>query len=149
MPKAQYRNAYSPQLGLPALREAWGIHTAQRTGINRLPDPMVTVALTHGVSLCADLFTDPKTTVLIPAPSWGNYKAIFNLRRGAPSSPGPSPVTVASILERSETLLSRPLGACLYSSIFQATLQAMHQHERRSTKLWRFSQSAKSPLWLL
>ena len=74
---------YPPQLGLPQLREAWARRTAQRAGIGRLADPMVTVALTHGVSLCADLFSDPDTTVLIPAPSWGNYKAIFNLRRGA------------------------------------------------------------------
>jgi len=44
---------------------------------------MVTVALTHGVSLCADLFSDSDTTVLFPSPSWGNYKAIFGLRREA------------------------------------------------------------------
>jgi aspartate/methionine/tyrosine aminotransferase len=80
------RNAallYPPQLGIHALREAWAERTAARNGGRRFPSPMVTVALTHGISLCADLFSDAETTVLIPAPSWGNYKAVFGLRREA------------------------------------------------------------------
>lgn len=75
---------YPPQLGLMDLRKAWSRRTHEKAGPHQqFPLPMVTVALTHGVSLCADLFTDADTTVLMPAPSWGNYKAIFGLRRGA------------------------------------------------------------------
>jgi len=75
---------YPPQLGLLSLRQEWAARTNARSdGEQLFPPPMVTVALTHGVSLCADLFTDENTTVLMPAPSWGNYKAIFGLRRGA------------------------------------------------------------------
>ena len=74
---------YPPQLGLPALRKAWAARTAKRKAGLVVEAPMVTVALTHAISLCADLFSDPDTTVLIPTPSWGNYAAIFGLRRGA------------------------------------------------------------------
>ena len=74
---------YPPQLGLTPLRKAWGDRTASRESGLRLPDPMVTVALTHAISLCADLFSDSKTTILTPTPCWGNYSAVFGLRRGA------------------------------------------------------------------
>ena len=74
---------YPPQLGLPGLREAWARRTSDRHDGLHIHPPMVTVALTHALSLCADLFSDPDTTVLIPTPSWGNYSAIFGLRRGA------------------------------------------------------------------
>lgn len=80
------RNAsllYPPQLGIAGLRALWRDRiTARAPGLS-LPLPMVTVALTHGISLCADLFCDAETTVLIPSPSWGNYKAVFGLRREA------------------------------------------------------------------
>jgi len=39
--------------------------------------------LTHGLSLAADLFADSETDVVVPNPSWGNYKAIFRMRREA------------------------------------------------------------------
>ncbi|MEC7241898.1 MAG: aminotransferase class I/II-fold pyridoxal phosphate-dependent enzyme [Myxococcota bacterium] len=74
---------YPPQLGITELREAWAARTAVRVPGLVLQPPMVTVALTHALSLCADLFSDPETTVLVPNPSWGNYSAVFGLRRGA------------------------------------------------------------------
>ena len=74
---------YPPQLGLPYLRELWRERIAARGENLDINPPMVTVALTHGISLCADLFTDSETTVLLPSPSWGNYKAVFGLRREA------------------------------------------------------------------
>ena len=38
------------------------------------------VWLTHGLSICADLFVDSDTDVLLPAPRWGNYDVIFGMR---------------------------------------------------------------------
>jgi aspartate/methionine/tyrosine aminotransferase len=74
---------YPPQLGIRPLRKAWGLRTESRATGLKLTPPMVTVALTHGLSICSDLFTDSDTTVLLPSPSWGNYDAIFRLRRNA------------------------------------------------------------------
>lgn len=45
--------------------------------------PIVTNALTHGLSIAADLFTDVEDTVIVPDKYWGNYQSIFNIRRGA------------------------------------------------------------------
>lgn len=75
---------YSPQGGFPDLREAWARRIlAEATQPITISKPLVTLALTHGLSLTADLFADPSTDVIMPAPSWGNYKAIYKLRRGA------------------------------------------------------------------
>ncbi len=77
---------YAPAAGKPALREKW--HQKQldenpsmqkkQTGM-----PIVTNALTHGLTLVGDLFTDPGDTVLLPDKFWGNYRLIFNVRKKA------------------------------------------------------------------
>jgi aspartate/methionine/tyrosine aminotransferase len=73
---------YSSQGGSKALRRAWRDHISMR-GDPPITMPFVTVGLTHGLSLVADLFTDPDTDVVIPDPGWGNYGLIFGTRRGA------------------------------------------------------------------
>ena len=45
--------------------------------------PLVTVGLTHGLSIIADLFAGEGRTVAVPAPFWGNYRQTFALRTGA------------------------------------------------------------------
>ena len=45
--------------------------------------PIVTNALTHGLSLIGDLFVDTNDTILLPSHNWGNYKLIFNTRHQA------------------------------------------------------------------
>lgn len=85
---------YSPVEGIRELREAWREH--QRSGLPpELQDvpsslPLVTVGLTHGLSLVADLFGGEGRTVAVPAPFWGNYRQTFTTRTGAQvvSSPG-------------------------------------------------------------
>jgi len=86
---------YSPVQGLPDLRESW--REWQRRGLaaagrEALPStlPIVTVGLTHGLSIVADLFTGPKRTVAVPSPFWGNYRQTFGVRRGAPVVTAPS-----------------------------------------------------------
>ncbi len=75
---------YSPMAGLPELRELWRARQ-RREAPQDAPSslPIVTVGLTHGLSIIADLFISPETVVVLPAPFWGNYKQIFGLRRGA------------------------------------------------------------------
>lgn len=45
--------------------------------------PIVTNALTHGLSLVADLFINSGDTILLPEHNWGNYKLVFNTRHNA------------------------------------------------------------------
>jgi aspartate/methionine/tyrosine aminotransferase len=35
------------------------------------------------LSLIADMFADENTTLIVPTPSWGNYRLLFSLRAGA------------------------------------------------------------------
>ena len=45
--------------------------------------PIVTNALTHGLSIVADLFADAGDAVIIPDKNWENYELTFGIRRGA------------------------------------------------------------------
>lgn len=45
--------------------------------------PVVTNALTHGLSLAGDMFVNPGDTVLLPEHNWGNYKLTFGVRHRA------------------------------------------------------------------
>ncbi len=38
--------------------------------------PIVTNALTHGLSLVGDLFVNQGDTILLPEHNWGNYKLV-------------------------------------------------------------------------
>jgi len=78
---------YSPVEGIAEVREAW--RRWQRHGLSQRGDaqvstlPLVTVGLTHGLSLVADLFGGPGRWVAVPAPFWGNYRQTFAVRTGA------------------------------------------------------------------
>lgn len=45
--------------------------------------PIVTNALTHGLSLVGDLFVNQGDTILLPDHNWGNYKLVFDTRNDA------------------------------------------------------------------
>lgn len=79
---------YAPQAGLAALRQAWLSRLALPAG-TPASIPVVTTGITHGLSLCADLFTGPGVPVVIGAPYWDNYALIFTMRTGAPLVPYP------------------------------------------------------------
>ncbi len=75
---------YSPVEGRPEVRSAWRDWQRNR-GAEGKPSslPLVTVGLTHGLSLVADLFAGPGRLVAVPAPFWGNYRQTFSTRTGA------------------------------------------------------------------
>ena len=64
---------YAPPQGIEALRDLW-----QEKILKENPDltkdvisrPIVTNALTHGLSLVADLFVNPDDTILLPTHNW-------------------------------------------------------------------------------
>ena len=73
---------YTPTAGNPTLRDLWA-ERLESQGCAPLSSPLVTQGLTHGLSIVADLFVDPDTDVFLPSPGWGNYRHIFETRRGA------------------------------------------------------------------
>ncbi len=77
---------YAPSFGLPALRAAWResiyAHNPSLAG-REVGSPVVTQAITHGLSTVADVWVDPGDTLLLPEQMWGNYRLIFSVRRGA------------------------------------------------------------------
>jgi len=77
---------YAPSAGKPALREAWAQKQLRENPTmrgKRVGKPIVTHALTHGLTLVGDLFVEPGDTVLLPDKFWGNYRLIYEVRQGA------------------------------------------------------------------
>lgn len=76
---------YAPTSGKFELREEW-----KRKLLKENPSlknksfgmPIVTNALTHGLSIVADLFVDENDSIILPDKYWGNYQSIFHVRRG-------------------------------------------------------------------
>jgi aspartate/methionine/tyrosine aminotransferase len=75
---------YSPVQGIDEMRRMWR-EWQRRQVPPELPSslPLLTVGLTHGLSLVADLFTDETRAVALAEPFWGNYGQTFAVRRGA------------------------------------------------------------------
>jgi aspartate/methionine/tyrosine aminotransferase len=77
---------YAPPAGKPELRQLWRekmiIENPSLKG-KSFSNPIVTHALTHGLSIVADLFVDENDPLILPDKLWGNYNLIFGVRRGA------------------------------------------------------------------
>ncbi|MFC4777049.1 aminotransferase class I/II-fold pyridoxal phosphate-dependent enzyme [Paenibacillus sp. GCM10023252] len=83
-PKDLYE--YAPPAGKPELRTAWRekmIKENPSIAGKSFSNPVVTNALTHGLSIVADLFADAGDAVVIPDKNWENYELTFGVRRGA------------------------------------------------------------------
>lgn len=77
---------YAPPGGKPELRAAWRskmIKENPSLETKNFGNPVVTNALTHGLSIVADLFADAGDAVVIPNKNWENYELTFGVRRGA------------------------------------------------------------------
>jgi aspartate/methionine/tyrosine aminotransferase len=77
---------YAPSFGIMPLRKAWKeVMIEKNPGLSkaRISLPVVTHALTHGLSILADMWVDPGDVILLPDKTWGNYSLIFSVRRGA------------------------------------------------------------------
>ncbi|MEJ2085168.1 MAG: aminotransferase class I/II-fold pyridoxal phosphate-dependent enzyme, partial [Acidobacteriota bacterium] len=75
---------YSPVAGIEELRQRW--RDWQRrdvSGSEASSLPIVTVGLTHGLSLVADLFAGQGRPIAVAKPFWGNYAQTFRTRTGA------------------------------------------------------------------
>ncbi|MFC5469521.1 aminotransferase class I/II-fold pyridoxal phosphate-dependent enzyme [Cohnella suwonensis] len=77
---------YAPPGGKPELRNIWRdkmlTENPSVAGKN-ISQPVVTNALTHGLSIVADLFAEAGDAVVVPDKNWENYELTFHIRRGA------------------------------------------------------------------
>jgi aspartate/methionine/tyrosine aminotransferase len=71
---------YAPSFGVAKLREEWGrLLGAKNPGLRgkMYSLPVVTAALTHGLSIAGYLFVDDGDEVIIPDLYWDNYELVF------------------------------------------------------------------------
>lgn len=81
-PKDLY--SYAPPAGKPELRTVWRSKMLQENPSlqeKSFGNPVVTNALTHGLSIVADLFVDEGDAVIYPDKNWENYELTFGIRR--------------------------------------------------------------------
>ncbi|MBN3525562.1 aminotransferase class I/II-fold pyridoxal phosphate-dependent enzyme [Paenibacillus apiarius] len=77
---------YAPPAGKPELRKLWREKMLKENPSlegKQISNPIVTNALTHGLSIVADLFADEGDVVIMPDKNWENYELTFGIRRGA------------------------------------------------------------------
>ncbi|MGM0876767.1 MAG: aminotransferase class I/II-fold pyridoxal phosphate-dependent enzyme [Bacillota bacterium] len=76
---------YAPPQGKEELRNVWKkkiLTDSPSLNEELVGTPVVTNALTHGLSIVADLFVDEGTPIILPDKYWGNYNITFKVRRG-------------------------------------------------------------------
>lgn len=77
---------YAPSFGIMPLRKAWKEAILEKNpsiGDKAISLPVVTNAITHGLSVVSDMWVDPGDRIILPDKMWGNYNLIFAVRRGA------------------------------------------------------------------
>jgi Aspartate/tyrosine/aromatic aminotransferase len=83
-PKDLYN--YAPPGGKVELRKIWRekiiVDNPSLNG-KTFGQPVVTNALTHGLSIIADMFINAGDAIVLPDKLWENYNLIFDVRRGA------------------------------------------------------------------
>lgn len=74
---------YAPPAGKPELRQLWRdkiIRENPTVADKHFSNPVVTNALTHGLSMVADMFVDPGDHLVLADKMWGNYNLTFQTR---------------------------------------------------------------------
>ena len=77
---------YAPSYGTADLRKSWKdliIKKNPSIKDNKISLPVVTNAITHGLSVIGDVWVDQGDIMILPDKMWGNYSMIFEVRRGA------------------------------------------------------------------
>ena len=78
---------YAPSFGRPDIRAKWKSMIYEKnpslSGVE-LSLPVVTNALTHGISMAGYMFCDPQDQVIVPDLFWGNYNLTLTNMYGSP-----------------------------------------------------------------
>ena len=78
---------YAPSFGRPDIRAKWKSMIYEKNpSLNgvELSLPVVTNALTHGISMAGYMFCDPQDEVIVPDLFWGNYNLTLTNMYGSP-----------------------------------------------------------------
>ncbi len=76
---------YAPSFGRADLRDIWKKMIFEKNPSlagKQISLPVVTCALTHGLSMVGYLFADDNDAIIIPSPYWENYELVFDLAYG-------------------------------------------------------------------
>ena len=76
---------YASSFGVPELRTAWKnlIREKNPSLKEMISLPVVSIGLTHGLSIAGYLFADPGDEIIVGDVLWGNYNLIFHYAHGA------------------------------------------------------------------
>lgn len=77
--------SYAPSSGRPEIRKVWKEMQLKKNPTlegKSISNPVVTSALTHGLSMCGYLFADPGNQIIIPEYYWENYDLVFCIGYG-------------------------------------------------------------------
>jgi len=77
---------YAPSFGIMPLRQSWRDGLFEKNPSlkgKEISLPVVSNAITHGLSVVSDMWVDPGDAIILPDKMWGNYNLIFAVRRGA------------------------------------------------------------------
>ena len=77
---------YAPSFGILPLRKKWKESLVEKNPSlmgKEISVPVVTNAITHALSVSADMWVDPGDVIVLPDKMWGNYNMIFGVRHGA------------------------------------------------------------------
>lgn len=77
---------YAPPAGRPGLRERWREKLLAENPSLRGKQfglPIVTSAITHGLTVLGELFVEPGDVIVMPDKLWGNYRLTYEVRMGA------------------------------------------------------------------
>ena len=83
---SEFAFPYAPSFGRPDLRSKWkSMIYDKNPGLNgvQVSQPVVTNALTHGLSMAAYMFIDQGDEVIVPDLFWGNYNLILSSAYGS------------------------------------------------------------------
>lgn len=81
---------YAPSFGRPELRAEWKKMIYRKNpsmATAEISLPVVTNALTHGISMAGYMFCDPTDQVIVPDLFWENYTLTFTNAYGSPLKP--------------------------------------------------------------
>lgn len=105
---------YAPSPGRPDIRKLWREMLLKKNpglASRSFGQPVVTAALTHGLSMAGYMFAEPGDTVILPDLYWENYDLVFGNAYGAtletfPTYTASGAFDVAALADR----LSGPVG---------------------------------------
>jgi aspartate/methionine/tyrosine aminotransferase len=153
---------YAPPAGRPGLRKLWREKLlAENPSLadKKFGEPIVTSAITHGLSIAGELFLDPGDTILMPDKLWGNYRLTYEVHHGAtietfPFYKGPGMDTdafasrLAELAETREKIVvllnfpNNPTGYMPTPAEGDALAAALEAQAKKGTKLVVFCDDA-------